>query len=136
MKLTKQKTIRYRARQKIQQLPDVAILRKDIEDLGSPRQVSRAFQALLEEGVLVKIGYGIYVKTRQASFTEDRYIPGGLLNATREALTKLGIAWSPSQAEYAYQMGQTQQVPAHSATQLKKRFRRHLSYRDVELRFE
>lgn len=136
MKVAASDTISYRALKLIEQLPSKVILRQDIEDLGSSRQVSRAFDTLVEQGNLVKIGYGIYAKTKKSVITGDSYLPGGFLNAAREALTRLGVKWQISKAELAYNQGTIQQVPANPPTKLQTRFRRKLSYRGMEMRFE
>lgn len=40
-------------------------LRKDFESLGGYKQVGRALNQLTEEGILIKIGYGLYAKARK-----------------------------------------------------------------------
>ena len=136
MKVRAQDTTRYKALQRIEQLSSTTVLRQDIDDLGSDRQVSRALQDLVKEGLIVKLGYGIYAKTKKSTITDDLYLPGGFLAVAREALTRLGIAWNCSAAEEDYRLGKSQQVPANPATKLNTRFRRQLSYRGMELRFE
>ncbi|MCX7123833.1 MAG: hypothetical protein NTV32_09290 [Gammaproteobacteria bacterium] len=136
MKVRAQDTTRYKALQRIEQLPSTTVLRQDIADLGSDRQVSRALQDLVKEGMIVKLGYGIYAKTKKSPITDEQYLPGGFLAVAREALTRLGIAWNRSTAEEDYRLGNSQQVPANPATKLNARFRRQLSYRGMELRFE
>jgi hypothetical protein len=47
----------------------VVILRSELADLGSPAQLSRVLAALVESGKLVRVGRGIYAKTRINRFT-------------------------------------------------------------------
>ena len=136
MKVITENTTCYKALKRIKQLPSTVVLRQDIEDLGSTRQVSRALEALVDLGEIVKLGYGIYAKPKKSAITGDRYLPGGFLAVCREALTRLGIMWHASDAELEYNLGKTQQVPANPSTKLDTRFRRKLSYRGMEMRFE
>ena len=136
MKVITENTIRSRALERIKQLPSTVVLRQDVEDLGSARQVSRALESLVGLGEIVKLGYGIYAKPKKSTITDDRYLPGGFLVVCREALTRLGIMWHASDAELEYNLGKTQQVPVNSSTKLDTRFRRKLSYRGMEMRFE
>ena len=136
MNVTTENSISYRALNQIQRLPSAVVLRQDIEDLGSTRQVSRALKSLVRSGEIIKLGYGIYAKPKKSVITGDRYLPGGFLAVCREALTRLGIAWHVSDAELEYNLGKTRQVPANPPTKLETRFRRRLSYRGMEMRFE
>lgn len=136
MKVAATNTTSYKAYKLIERLPSRVILRQDVANLGSSRQVSRALDTLVQQGSLAKIGYGIYAKTKKSVITGDSYLPGGFLAICREALTRLGVKWQISTAELAYNRGKTQQVPANPSTKLQTRFRRKLSYRGMEMRFE
>ena len=136
MKVAATDTTSYKASKLIERLPSKVILRQDVAGLGSSRQVSRALDTLVKHGNIVKIGYGIYAKTKKSVITGDSYLPGGFLSTAREALTRLGVKWQASEAELAYNSGKTQQVPANPPTKLQTRFRRKLSYRGMEIRFE
>jgi len=58
-----QKSLKFKVLARIkQQISGNVIVREDIEDMGSSRQISRCFKDLVEMGELVKIGYGIYAK--------------------------------------------------------------------------
>lgn len=136
MKVIYEKSMRFKALQRINELNTKSILRKDLEDLGSPRQISRAFIALVEDKVLVKIGYGVYGKLAVSKYSDEPYLDGAFLPVAREALTRLEVEWDLSEAEKDYNERKTTQVPANPATKLKSRFNRVLSYQGRKLRFE
>ena len=71
-----------------------------------------------------------------SELTGKNYLPNGFVAVAREALTRLGIRWDISEAEKSYNSGESQQVPANPTTKLLDRFRRTISYRGMELRFE
>lgn len=111
------------------------ILRADVADIANPRQISRAFNQLVNKGYLVKLGYGVYAKLVRSELAKGAsYLKGGFLPVMREALTKLDVKWELSQEEQAYQAGQSTQVPVNPTTKLKSRFRRQLSYKNMELK--
>lgn len=109
------------------------VMREDIEDMGSPRQISRCFKDLVEMGKLVKIGYGIYAKAYISETLNKPVIQGGFGQACKEALTKKGVKWEPGSAEQAYNTGASTQIPVRTIIQLKSRYRGHLSYGNRKL---
>jgi hypothetical protein len=114
-------------------MPGNVVLREDIEDISSPRQISRCFKALVEMGELVKIGHGIYTKAYVSEYLNKPIIKDGFDRSCREALTKLGIKWEPGNAEKAYNSGLSTQVPVRTVVCLKSRFRGHLNYGNRKL---
>ncbi|MFI4954751.1 MAG: hypothetical protein ACHP9Y_02450 [Gammaproteobacteria bacterium] len=120
----------------IKQLPGSIVLRQDVKSLGSDRQVSRALRTLVEMGDLVKLGYGVYAKAYYSPRLKRPIIDQGFDSACLEALTRLGVHFEPSQADKAYNSGQTTQVPVRTVVHLKSRFRGHLSDGNRQLRFE
>jgi hypothetical protein len=64
------------------------------------------------------------------------YSPNGFIGAARQALDKLGVDWEPTEAERAYNQGQSTQVPVNPVVRVKGRFRRHLHYGNSELVLE
>lgn len=128
-----QNSLKFRVLDRIQRLSGNVVLRENIDDMGSPRQISRCLGALVEMGELVKIGYGIYAKAYQSEYIERPVIQGGFAQACKEALTKLGVDWEPGSAEQAYNSGLSTQVPVRTIVKLKSRFRGHLNYGNKKL---
>jgi len=126
-------SLKFKALDRILKMPGNIIVREDIEDMGSPRQISRCFKDLVGMGELVKIGYGIYAKAYISENLNKPVIQGGFGRACKEALTKLGIQWEPGSAEKAYNAGLSTQVPVRTVVQLKSRFRGHLTYGNRKL---
>ncbi|MFA6302004.1 MAG: type IV toxin-antitoxin system AbiEi family antitoxin domain-containing protein [Legionella sp.] len=60
------------------------VLRADIEDMGSSRQISRCFKDLVEMGELIKIGYGIYTKASVSESINKPIIKDGFGLVCRE----------------------------------------------------
>lgn len=121
---------------RINAMTETIILRKDLHDLGSPRQVSRALKDLVNDKEIVKLGYGVYAKAELSDYLDRPMIQAGFSTACIEALNRLGVDWEPSQASKDYHLGKSQQVPARFEVRLKSRFRRQLSYGSRTLRIE
>lgn len=87
------------------------VLREDFAGIGSEASVSRALLGLQERGVLVRIGMGIYAKTKVSSATGHVIAAGSLETLSLEVLKRLGIKVRPGRAAQAYNAGTTTQVP-------------------------
>lgn len=120
----------------IGQMSGAVVLRKDVEPLGSVRQVSRGLKALVDDGELVKLGLGVYAKARSSEYIDCPVIRSGFTEACIEVLERFGVRWEPSQAIKDYNEGKSQQVPAKFEVRLKSRFRRKIAYGNQTLRIE
>lgn len=129
-------SLKFEVLERIQQISGNVVLREDIEDMGSPRQISRCFKDLVDMGKLIKIGYGIYAKAYVSEYINRPVIKAGFDQVCKEALTKLGVAWEPGSAEQAYNAGLSTQVPVRTVVQLKSRYRGHLHYGNRKLLVE
>jgi hypothetical protein len=100
--------------------------------------VLRALRSLTRKGRLVRLGYGVYGRaiTSRLSGKPILYSPNGLAGAARQALTKLGVEWEPTEAERAYNEGRSTQVPVNPAVRVKGRFSRRLRDGNTELVLE
>jgi len=132
-------TLRQRMEERIARRDEAVFLTREFRDLAGERQVLRALRALTEEGKLVRLGYGVYARAEPSPLTGRPMLAArdGFTGAAREALTKLGVAWEPTEWERAYNEGRSTQVPVNPAVRLKKgRFARRLGYAGTPLRVE
>lgn len=129
-------TFRNKALDKIQSLEGEVVLWSDLNGLGSSRQISRALKDLVEDGVLIRIGRGLYAKATPSKYIDEPIISGGFDAVCLEALRRLNVRWELGQFIRDYNEGRSQQVPAHLDVRLKSRFRRTLTYGNNKFRFE
>lgn len=120
----------------IEKLPDKAILRQQLNHLGSSRQISRALNALIAEGKLIRIGYGVYSKAYKSPYGGVVVLSNSFSEVCMEALNKLGVQWEPGKAIQDYNSGRSQQVPVRYVVRLKSRYRGHFTYGGRKLLFE
>ncbi len=55
-----QKTLQQKIEERISRKSDAAFLRREFADLSGERQVLRTLRKLVDEGKLVRLGYGVY----------------------------------------------------------------------------
>ena len=95
----------------------------DLRDLVASVTVARVSKSL---------GYGRAVVSR-LSGDPILYSSNGFAGAARQALTKLGVTWEPSEAERAYNEGRSTQIPVNPVVRIKGRFSRRLRDGQQEL---
>lgn len=91
---------------------DDVFLRSEFAHFGSPAQLSRAMKQLLADGVLVKLGLGVYAKAKPSALT-GKPIPVQPLEVLAPlVLQKLGVKVCASRAVNEYNLGVSQQLAA------------------------
>jgi hypothetical protein len=113
-------------------------LPREFRDLGGEDQVLRTLRELVRDGQLIRLGYGVYGRAVRSSLSGQPMLaaPDGFNGASREALTKLGVASEPGSWERAYNEGRSTQIPVNAVVRVKGRFTRQLSYRGKSLVLE
>lgn len=111
-------------------------LRADFDDLGGYDQVGRALRQLVRNGRLLRIGSGLYARTRRSTIDGSPTPVKGLRDLVDEALRRLGIQTTPTRLEQAYSAGKTTQVPSGRRVAVNKRVRRKVGYNGVLVSFE
>jgi hypothetical protein len=121
----------------VKQRPGNIVLRGDVVSLGSASQISEALRELQQRRVLVRIGTGVYAKTRVSSVTGAVIPAGSLESLAAEALQKLGVEVELGTAAAAYNSGMTTQMPGGLAVNTgSKRIRRRIEVGGRRLIYE
>ena len=134
----RRQTLQEKVAMRITQRTEDAFLPREFSDLGGKDQVLRALRGLVRDGQLVRLGYGVYGRAviSRLSGQPILYSPAGFAGATRQALTKLGVRWEPTEAETAYNEGRSTQIPVNAVVRVRGRFSRKLRYGNSELMVE
>ncbi|QIM52830.1 DUF6088 family protein [Hydrogenophaga crocea] len=105
-------TLGARAKRHLSQTRSPVVLRSELRKLGySSSSLSAALRTLIDQGVLVRIGTGIYAKAKP-SVLSGRPIPVEPLEVLAPiALRKLGVKVQPARRYRDYNAGRTTQVP-------------------------
>ena len=136
--MRRERTLRGKVEARIAGRRDDAFLPREFRDLGGEDQVLRALRALVREGKLVRLGYGVYglAEISRLSGRPMLAARGGFIAAARQALDKLGVTWEQTEFQRAYNEGRSTQVPVNPAVRVKGRFARRLRYQNAELLLE
>jgi len=86
-------------------------LRDDFNRFGTYRQVCRVVKELSDEGKLMRLGYGTYVKARPSSISGKPVADESLVNIGLEIMKKLGIKADVGKDMRALIQGDSTQVP-------------------------
>src|SRR5882762_5706650 len=95
------KTLRAKIEHRIaRKARDSVFLTREFRDLGGEDQVLRVLRALVRDARLVRLGYGVYARAVISRLSGEPLLshPSGLRGAAREALTKLGVQWEPTES--------------------------------------
>jgi hypothetical protein len=134
--MPKERTLAAKLSRRITRSKANVFLRDDFTDLGEYDQIGRALKGLLDNGKLVRIGYGLYAKTRISTLTGEVVPVSTLPNLGREALRRLKVKTVPSAADVAYQEGRSTQVPTGRQIGVRSRISRKIGYKGAYLNYE
>ncbi|SEM91249.1 hypothetical protein SAMN04488505_10727 [Chitinophaga rupis] len=129
-------TIEGKIAARIARMKSPVVLREDFQDLGGYDQVGRALMSLVSKGKLVRIGYGLYAKTRVSSVNGKILPAESLPNLAKKALARLGVQTVPTQAEKDYAEGRSTQIPTGRMIGVKDRVSRKITYNDARIYYE
>ncbi|KFZ36484.1 S-adenosylhomocysteine hydrolase [Shewanella mangrovi] len=123
-------TIRDRIQTRVKRSKRCVFLRSDFKDIADYDQVGRGLKKLTSDGLLMKIGYGLYVRTRVNSLT-GKLMPDndtGADGVLIEALERLGVDYTFDNLSSMYFSGKSTQIPANiKITPKSPRFTRKIS---------
>lgn len=134
--MVKLNTLKDKIRYRIKRSKSSVFLLKDFDDLSDRNQTGRALRELIKENLLMKIGYGLYSRTKLDSFDNEVLPERGLIEAGKEALFKLGIKTYPTTYETLYNNFQSTQVPTGRVIGVKSRINRKISEGGYSLKYE
>lgn len=130
------KTIEGKIAARMTRLRSPVLLREDFADLGGYDQVGRALAGLLRKGKLIRIGYGLYAKTKVSSLTGKILPIEPLPDLARKALARLGVKIVQTKAEKDYTEGHSTQVPTGRMIGVRGRVYRNIGYKDAKIYYD
>ena len=122
------KTLESKVRYRIKRNKNTVFIPSDFFDLSDRDQVGRVLRSLVKEETLIKIGYGLYARSKVSSLTGKPIPEKSLPELAREALKVLGVKIQNSSFDGDYQSGNTTQVPTGRVIAVKGRVSRKIGY--------
>ncbi|WP_232256013.1 DUF6088 family protein [Caballeronia glathei] len=95
----------------IKRRPGVVILRSELTKLGGRSQLTRVLATLVAARKLVRVGHGIYAKTKLNKFTGTLMPAAAFESIAAEAFAKIGITVGPGVLAGEYNSGRSTQIP-------------------------
>ena len=107
-------TIQSRIQTRVKRSKRSVFLRSDFKDIADYDQVGRGLRNLISDGLLMKIGYGLYVRARVNRIT-GKLMPDSAAGADGvviEAMEKLGVDYQFDDLSNLNFSGNSTQIPA------------------------
>ncbi|HDL8116186.1 TPA: S-adenosylhomocysteine hydrolase [Yersinia enterocolitica] len=122
-------TIKERIQTRLKRSKRYVFTRDDFKDIADYDQIGRVLCNLVKEGLLLRVGYGLYTKARKNSITGKIMpaSPGGSDAVILESLDRLNVDYTLDASTTKYIKGETTQVPAYTQVKTSPRFKRALS---------
>lgn len=107
-------TINRQVQTRVKRSKGSVFLRSDFKDIADYDQVGRALRELVREGLLIKIGYGLYARARINRITGNVMAdnPSGPDGVVIEAMEKLGVEYQLDDLSRMNLSGDSTQIPA------------------------
>jgi hypothetical protein len=107
-------TINRKVQTRVKRSKASVFLRSDFKDIADYDQVGRALRELVQEGLLIKIGYGLYARARINRITGNVMAdnPAGPDGVVIEAMEKLGVEYQLDDLSRMNLSGDSTQIPA------------------------
>jgi hypothetical protein len=112
-------------------------LRSQFEKMGSEAQVGRALRKLVEDGLIVRLGVGVYAKAKRSVLSGNPIPVQPIEILAEQALRKMGIQVRPSSQVIRYNAGKSTQVPTQPMINIgSRRIVRKLSFGSRTVQYE
>lgn len=130
-------TIQERIEMSLRRSSALVFARNEFDKFGGYDQVGRALRSVMAKGLLIRAGYGLYVKTRISSLSGKPIPALSLIEVGLQALEKLGIKAELGRAAKAYRDGATSQMPMSTVLDVgKSRVTRKIGFAGKSIRYE
>jgi len=126
-----------RIRRSVARSKEAVFRPKDFESFGSEASVKRALRELVDSGNLVRLGIGVYAKTKP-SVISGKPIPVSPLEVLGpQALRKFGVELGESRQTREYNTGRSTQVPTGIVVNVgRRRITRKIGFNGKFLQYE
>lgn len=134
--MVKKAPLESRVERRIQRSKASAFVPADFTDLSDRDQVLRALRKLIAKGTILRVGYGVYARTKISTITQKPIPEQSLRIIAIEALQKNGITILPTNYEREYNAGQSTQVPTGIVIGVNKRVSKRISFNGRTVKYE
>ena len=129
-------TLKSKIKYRLSRSKDTVFTPKEFLDLSDRDQVGRVLRQLMQEGQLIRFGYGLYAKADRSPYSGNTVPQKPLPALAEEALSKLGVKIVESTAKALYNSGKSTQVPTGRVIGVKGRISRKMGYNGQSVKLE
>ncbi|MEZ5481506.1 MAG: DUF6088 family protein [Porticoccaceae bacterium] len=129
-------TLKSKVKYRMSRSKDTVFTPQDFLDLSGRDQVGRVLRQLIEDGLVIKFGYGLYAKAGRSPYSGKIVPEKPLPSLAEEALKKLGVKVVASTAKELYNSGKSTQVPTGRVIGVKGRVSRKMGYNGQSVKLE
>lgn len=131
------KTLKSKIQYRIKRSKEFVFLPKDFADLAGYNQILRGLRELVADGLLVKVGKGLYVKARPSVIDGSIGPDKSMRLVAQQALKKLGVETCLTPYEKAYnEYRSTQVLNGFIIGVKKKNITRKIGFGKIEIRYQ
>ncbi len=109
---------------------------KDFKDLSDNDQIGRVFRKMTKSGAPIKIGKGVYARSKTSKLSGKPTLEKPLQYLARDLLQKIGVEAAPSSFDKAYNEDKTTQVPTGRVIGVIGRIDRKIGYNGNYVTYE
>jgi hypothetical protein len=129
-------TVKDRVKKSLKLSKSNVFLRQDFDRFGGYEQVGKVLKELLDEGAVVRVGYGVYVKSMKSVITGNPVPLAELTEIGLVLMKKLGVKADVGAAAREYRDGKTTQIPVRPVIAIKKPTTRKIAWGKKVLAYE
>ena len=128
-------TLKEKIKYRIKRKKDSVFILSDFDDLSDKDQIGRILRGLVKKGILVKVGQGLYAKTKISLLSGNRILEKSLIEIAKEVLEKYNYKIGKTKYEKLYEEGKSTQLPTGRMIAVEGRINRKIEYNGVEIEY-
>lgn len=130
------KTLEDRVQYRIKRSSYSTFVLSDFNDLSDRDQILRALRKLIKKKLILRVGQGVYVRTKVSSVTNKIIPEQNIRTIAITALRKSGIIVIPAPCEQEYNDGKTTQVPTGIVIGVNRRVNKKIGFNGRFVKYE
>ena len=130
------KTLEDRVQYRIKRSSYSTFILSDFYDLSDRDQILRALRKLIKKKLILRVGQGVYVRTKISSVTKKIIPEQNIRIIAITALRKSGIIVIPAPCEQEYNDGKTTQVPTGTVIGVNRRVNKKIGFNGRFVKYE
>ncbi|MEA1968037.1 MAG: DUF6088 family protein [Thermodesulfobacteriota bacterium] len=136
MSVKAKKTLEEKIRCRIKRTKESTFIPQDFADFSNRDQVLRALRNLIQKNLIIRVGQGVYTRSRISSITKKPIPEQNLRIIAITALKKNGVTVLPTRYEQEYNKGTSTQVPTGLMIGVNKRVTKKIGFNGRFVKYE